>query len=455
MQRLRYSKYLKVIVVLLDIVVMVAVFSYFFLQKKIPGDSTEQNLFTVVLLALFWVLLSSRTKLYNISRNLTYTVYLERYFSQMLIFLFGIILLGKVSNNEFIKSERFLMIFVLFLVLLILKSFIFFLLKSFRTFGGNFRNIMFFNDNSSATIILEDVLTQRKDYGFRIFKYNNSENDIEGIKTFWKENSIHTLFLNSENSGLDKDTEEKIFAEAEIAKVKIVLIPSIIQDHYFKYDLNYIASQPVLTPTHFPLESNINYLIKRLFDIVFSILVLVTICSWLFPIIGIIIKLTSKGPIFFKQKRYGYHDEIFHCLKFRTMVVNDESSTKTTLENDERITRVGRFLRKTSLDELPQFINVLFGTMSVVGPRPHMLLVDNKYKPIIGRYTVRSLVKPGITGLAQVSGYRGDKEMNMEIEMQKRILADAFYVKNWTIILDGILILKTIFLIIFGDKNAK
>jgi putative colanic acid biosynthesis UDP-glucose lipid carrier transferase len=336
-----------------------------------------------------------------------------------------------------------------------MKSLIFFFLKSFRTFGGNFRNIMFFDDTTTASVILEDILKQRKDYGFRIFKFNQSEKNIETIKDFWKENSIHTLFLNSEDSGLDKATELLVFTEAELAKVKIMLIPSIIQDHFFKYDLNYIESQPILTPANFPLESNINYVFKRVFDVVFSIFVLVFICSWLFPIIAFAIKLNSKGPVLFKQKRYGYNDEIFDCLKFRTMVVNDESSTKTTLANDERITRVGKFLRKTSLDELPQFINVLLGEMSVVGPRPHMILVDDMYKPIIGRYTVRSLVKPGITGLAQVSGYRGDKEINMQIEMQKRILADAFYVKNWSMVLDGILILKTVFLIVFGDKNAK
>jgi putative colanic acid biosynthesis UDP-glucose lipid carrier transferase len=189
--------------------------------------------------------------------------------------------------------------------------------------------------------------------------------------------------------------------------------------------------------------------------VVFSIFILLAIGIWLFPIIAILIKFSSKGPVFFTQKRYGYHDEVFLCIKFRTMVVNDESSTKTTLQNDGRITRFGRFLRKSSLDELPQFINVLLGDMSVVGPRPHMLLVDDYYKPIIGRYSVRSLVKPGITGLAQVSGYRGDKEVDMEIEMQKRIMADAYYVKNWNMVLDGILILKTIFLMVFGDKNAK
>jgi len=136
------------------------------------------------------------------------------------------------------------------------------------------------------------------------------------------------------------------------------------------------------------------------------------------------------------------------------MVVNDESTTRTTSENDARITGIGKFLRKTSLDEMPQFINVLRGEMSIVGPRPHMLAVDNYYKPKIGRYSLRSTVNPGITGLAQVNGLRGDSG-DVEVEMKKRILADAFYVRNWSFILDLIIILKTILLVLGGDKNAK
>ncbi|MDN5481253.1 MAG: sugar transferase, partial [Chryseobacterium sp.] len=183
-------------------------------------------------------------------------------------------------------------------------------------------------------------------------------------------------------------------------------------------------------------------------------IILVLLCSWLFPIIAVIIKATSKGPVFFVQKRYGFHEEVFSCLKFRTMVVNEESSTKTTEENDSRITKIGKFLRKTSLDELPQFINVLKGEMSIVGPRPHMLAVDNYYKPKIGRYSLRSMVSPGITGLAQVSGLRGDYG-DVEVEMKKRILADTFYVRNWSFVLDLVIILKTVLLVVGGDKNAK
>ena len=135
------------------------------------------------------------------------------------------------------------------------------------------------------------------------------------------------------------------------------------------------------------------------------------------------------------------------------MFADENSNKTTTFKGDPRITSVGKFLRKTSLDETPQFINVLLGNMSVVGPRPHMLLVDNFFKPQISRYSVRSMVKPGITGLAQVNGLRGDKD-DMKIEMEKRILADSFYVKNWSFTLDLIIIFKTLVLMIEGDKNA-
>ena len=455
MQRLRYSRYLKTIVIILDIMIVAAVFVFFFLKRNnydFTKAQNEENLLSLALLGLFWVLLSGRTKLYNIPRNLTYTLYVERIITHNFIFLLGIILLARVSNNEFLKHERFWIAFTLFIILFWVKSQLFFLLKYIRTLGANYRNVMFLSENSSS-VILKNTLSKRKDYGYKIFDFTNENIEIESLKDFWKKNGIHTLFLPSENS-LDKSLEEKIFVEAEYNKVRVVLIPNIIQEEFVKYDIGYIETQPLLTPTKFPLEYYTNSVLKRLFDILFSLAFLIIIGSWLFPIIAIIIKSTSKGNVFFKQKRYGYHDEVFECIKFRTMVENEESSTKTTSKDDYRITKFGKFLRKTSLDETPQFINILLGNMSVVGPRPHMLLVDDYYKPKIGRYSIRSHVKPGITGLAQVSGLRGDNGNDMEIEMKKRILADTFYIKNWSIILDLVIILKTLFLLLKGDKNA-
>lgn len=455
MQRLRYSRYLKSAVIILDIVIVVAVFVFFFLQRNkydYLKAQSEENLLSLLLLSLFWILLSGRTKLYNIPRNLIYTLYVERIVTHIFIFLLGIILLARVSNNEFLKYERFWIAITLFTILFIVKSGIFFLLKYIRSLGANHRNVMFLSQNLSSNI-LKNTLSKRKDFGYKIFEQPSEKIELDELKKFWKEKGIHTIFLPSENT-LEKKLEEKIFTEAENEKIRVVLIPNIIQEQFMKYELSYIESQPLLIPTKFPLEYYTNSVLKRSFDILFSVFFLVFIASWLFPIIAIIIKSTSKGNIFFTQKRYGYHDEVFECIKFRTMIENEESSTKTTTKNDYRITNFGKFLRKTSLDETPQFINVLLGNMSIVGPRPHMLLVDDFYKPKISRYRIRSLVKPGITGLAQTRGLRGDNGENMQIEMKKRVLADIFYVKNWSVILDFVIIFKTIFILIKGDKNA-
>ena len=456
MQRIRYSRYLKSIIILLDLLVIASIFIFFFVSRnqdlKYNQETWYQNAFSLVLLFLFWMLLSGRTRIYNIPRNLTYTLFLERILLHFLIFILGVLLIGKVSYNVFFNSDIYWLSFYLFFFIFLAKSFIYFGIKYIRSLGINHRNIMFLDENSS-TEVLKNILKERKDYGYKIFEYNNSEIKPNELIEFWKANGIHTLFIPTENS-YDENTEKEIFRLAEANKVHISLIPSITQSDFFLYDMGYIQTQPVLNQAKYPLDYYSNFLLKRTFDVVFSAFVLVGICSWLFPIIAILIKSTSKGPVFFIQKRYGFHEEVFDCIKFRTMIVNDESSTRTTSENDSRITGFGKFLRKTSLDEMPQFLNVLKGEMSIVGPRPHMLAVDNYYKPKIGRYSLRSMVSPGITGLAQVNGLRGDAG-DVEVEMNKRVLADAFYVRNWSFVLDLVIILKTIFLVVGGDKNAK
>lgn len=456
MQRLRYSRYFKTFVILLDMILVAAVFCFYYFRNfevKYDSETLEQNLLSILLLCFFWLLLSGRTRLYHIPRNVTYTIFLERIFIHVFFFFLGVVLLAKVSNNDFLKTERFYLAGILLLVVIPIKSFIYFLLKYIRSIGINHRNVMFMGENASSDI-LEEIIHQRKDYGYRIYDYPENDYDITKIINFWKDNGIHTIFLPSEHC-LEKSFENELFHQAEINKVKISLVPNIIQNDFFEYEFNYIETVPILSQAKYPLDFFTNLTIKRLFDILFSLIILLGICSWLFPIIILLIKLdNAKGSIFFIQKRYGYHDEVFDCLKFRTMKSNGNLSEKTTDINDDRITPIGKFLRKTSLDELPQFINVLLGDMTVVGPRPHMLLVDDFYKPKIRRYSLRSMVKPGITGLAQVSGLRGD-EGDMNIGMKKRILADSFYVKNWSFSMDIVIILKTIFLIIVGDKNAR
>lgn len=456
MQRIRYSRYLKSIIILLDLLVIASIFIFFFISRneslKYQKETWYENIFSLILLFLFWMLLSGRTKIYNIQRNLTYTLFLERLLIHFLFFILGVLLIGRVSKNVFFNSDIYWLSFYLFFFIFLAKSVIYFTIKYFRSLGINYRNVMFLGETSS-TEILRNIFKNRKDYGYKIFEYESQAINATELVGFWKKNGIHTLFLSTENL-VNEDTEKEIFKLAEDNKVHVSLIPSITQSDFFLYDLGYIQTQPVLSQAKYPLDFYSNFLVKRTFDILFSISILVFLCSWLFPIIAILIKTTSKGPVFFVQKRYGFHEEVFSCLKFRTMIVNEESATKTTEENDSRITKIGKFLRKTSLDELPQFINVLKGEMSIVGPRPHMLAVDNYYKPKIGRYSLRSMVSPGITGLAQVSGLRGDYG-DVEVEMKKRILADTFYVRNWSFVLDLVVVLKTVLLVITGDKNAK
>jgi putative colanic acid biosynthesis UDP-glucose lipid carrier transferase len=183
------------------------------------------------------------------------------------------------------------------------------------------------------------------------------------------------------------------------------------------------------------LSEKRNYLIaKRAFDIFFSLCALVFIFSWLFPILYVIIKLDSRGPVFFIQRRVGFLGRSFPCLKFRTMYVNAEANTKQATDDDPRITRVGRFLRNSNLDEIPQFLNVLLGHMSIVGPRPHMYKDCANFSRVVDAYKLRSLMKPGITGLAQVKGYRGPAQSFDKIF--RRYQWDAFYVRNANFWLD-------------------
>lgn len=216
--------------------------------------------------------------------------------------------------------------------------------------------------------------------------------------------------------------------------------------------IDYFKEIPVLMLRKEPLEDLGNRIKKRLFDIVVSSLVIIFILSWLMPIIGLLIWLKSGGPIFFVQQRTGKDNKIFNCLKFRSMRINDTANLIQATKNDYRITSFGAFLRRTSLDEFPQFWNVLRGHMSIVGPRPHMLQHTDKYSKLIGQYMVRQLLKPGITGWAQVNGLRG--ETQTVLQMQQRVEHDLWYMENWSLLLDLRIMFMTVFTTIKGDDKA-
>ncbi|HVF97562.1 MAG TPA: undecaprenyl-phosphate glucose phosphotransferase [Flavisolibacter sp.] len=234
--------------------------------------------------------------------------------------------------------------------------------------------------------------------------------------------------------------------------IRFKIVPDL--GFFFKKQMHidYLKEIPVISLRREPLEDMGNRIKKRIFDIVVSFFVVVFILSWLVPVVGLLIWLESRGKVFFVQPRTGKNNNHFGCLKFRSMKTNNTANLQQATKNDSRVTRIGRFLRRTSLDEFPQFINVLRGDMSIVGPRPHMLEHTDQYARLIGQYMVRQFLKPGITGWAQVNGHRG--ETRRVEQMQKRVDHDLWYLENWSLFLDMKIMAMTAFKTVKGDKNA-
>lgn len=255
----------------------------------------------------------------------------------------------------------------------------------------------------------------------------------------------------------DESQLEKIVSIGEREGKRVKIIPHYQQFSTGKIHVGTLGSLPIITLRSLPLDVADNRIYKRFFDIVFSGLVITLVLSWMIPIISLIIKLTSKGPVFFKQERWGLNNKPIICYKFRSMVVSsrdvDEAGNyQQAKKNDPRVTRIGAFLRKTNLDELPQFLNVFLGSMSVVGPRPHPVPLNIQSKDSVEKYMMRHWVKPGITGWAQVNGYRG--ETKKPYLMQKRVEFDVWYIENWTFWLDLQIILQTLVNMVKTEENA-
>lgn len=267
---------------------------------------------------------------------------------------------------------------------------------------------------------------------------------------FVMKKKVHEIFCTLPNS--DAPTIEKLMRDADKNLIRFKSVPE-----YFDYAEKTTVIQsfghiPVISLRTEPLENLLNRSIKRFFDIAFSLFVIIFIFSWLFPILSILIKLESRGPVFFTQVRSGRDNHPFVCYKFRSMRVNNDADHKQATRNDNRITKTGAFLRRTSLDELPQFFNVLRGNMTVVGPRPHMIQHTKQYSQLIDRFMVRHFLKPGITGWAQIKGLRG--ETKTVDAMLQRVEADVWYLENWSFLLDLKIIFLTVRNSILGDENA-
>jgi putative colanic acid biosynthesis UDP-glucose lipid carrier transferase len=272
---------------------------------------------------------------------------------------------------------------------------------------------------------------------------------LADLKAFCKRVSINEIFFAMPLHRSDLMDDLIKFADDHFISFKMV--PEFAALPQKDVHLSFYDTIPVLSIRREPLEIIFNKILKRAFDIAFSATFLLTVFPFLFVVVGLAIKLSSPGPIFFRQMRPGRRNQLFACYKFRTMTVNGSTELQAS-KNDSRITKVGAFLRKTSLDEIPQFINVLKGDMSIVGPRPNLISQLEHYSKSIEHYKVRHFVTPGITGYAQVNGFRG--ETREEGLMAKRVEYDVAYIQNWSFLLDIKIIWLTVWNMVKGEKNA-
>ncbi len=273
---------------------------------------------------------------------------------------------------------------------------------------------------------------------------------LEELKQFCANEKVNELYLTLPSSSGKLVDDIASFADQHFIYFRIITNFDILQRKDIKVEL--FGDIPIVNLRREPLKSLGNRLLKRTFDIAFSLTVIIFVFPFIFPIVALLIKLDSPGPVFFKQMRSGRKNRKFLCYKFRTMRVNEQSDSAQAQKNDKRITQLGVFLRKSSIDELPQFFNVLKGDMSVVGPRPHMLKHTEEYSKIIEKFLVRHFVTPGITGHAQINGFRGGTEDPRL--MEKRVEYDTWYLQNWSLMLDIKIVFLTVWNMIAGEKNA-
>ena len=444
----RYSGFIKPISYVTDLALINAIgLLYFF--KNI------NTLSFIVFISLGWAITAFASRFYDVHRFSTVIRILKLLFRQILLFSLlmfaysGINLDLNLNPKEIIKY-----ILASFFCISIFKYLMFFLLKKYRSiFKGNIRKTIILGKTPQSKS-LEKFLSKTPAYGFLNKKIvcfkDRSKLNLQATFDYITNEEIDEIFCSISELNDEDLTAVVNYADNNLKVVKFIPDRSKVLSKKLQHD--YYGIIPILTFRTIPLDDPLSSLLKRLFDIVFSLAVILFILSWLTPLIALVVKVESNGPVFFTQLRNGHNFKSFKCFKFRSMVKNPKADLVQASRNDRRVTVFGQLLRKTSLDEMPQFFNVLLGEMSVVGPRPHMLSHTDMYAKKIDKFMVRHFVKPGITGLAQVSGYRGEVESDKDII--GRVQHDIFYIENWSFFLDLKIIFQTFFNTIRGEEKA-
>jgi len=466
MKRYRYKKsFLPFLIALGDIILC---FLSFLLARFIvfEGSFPDANLYEMLFwgVSVTWLLLCLRFDFYNFPRIL----FIHKIVSKniYIIFFYIFIVAGSlfiVSTAEF--SKAFLGIALLFFSFsqILWRVFVIVFLRFYRKKGHNLRKVLIVGVNNENMSNLIEKVYLNPEYGYKIsglftdvddFCMNFSQcfkGKLSEVFSFLNKNTVDEIVISLSNRKSELINNLLKFSDNNLIRVSIV--PEFSEHLSHSFSIDYIQNVPIMKIRKEPLEVLSNRVFKRFFDIMFSLATIVFIFSWLFPIIVIIIKITSRGPVFFVQERTGKKGLPFRCYKFRSMYVNKNSDTLQVTKGDVRITPFGAFMRRTSIDEFPQFFNVLFNHMSLIGPRPHMLKHTEEYRGLVDKFMVRHFAKPGVTGWAQVNGFRG--EIKEVTDMVNRAKADIWYIENWSFLLDLKIIFYTTRLMLFAkDKNA-
>ncbi|MFS4466261.1 exopolysaccharide biosynthesis polyprenyl glycosylphosphotransferase [Maribacter sp. 2210JD10-5] len=401
-----------------------------------------------------WLIISFKTEFYKVYRYSKVTYILRLLFIQFVFFfliLYAFIGFFKQPNISRLALGKYF-IFT-FLAVFALKFLNYILLMKYREkVKGNIRNVVVIGKSKKANQLIA-VFNERREYGFQFkgqFSPREENFDLLSCFKFIVNNKIDEIYCSVSELKNDELLDFINFADNNLKTLKFLPDNKNIFSKKLKFE--YYDYLPILSLRDIPLHNSLNAYSKRAFDILFSLVVIFGLLIWFGPLLALLISLESKGPVFFIQKRTGFDNREFKCFKFRSMAMNDDADAKQAGKNDMRVTKIGKFIRRTSIDELPQFYNVLFGNMSVVGPRPHMLKHTDEYANRVDKYMLRHFVKPGITGLAQVRGYRGEIEKDSDI--QNRIKFDIFYVENWSFFLDIKIIVQTVINAVSGEEKA-
>ncbi|MDE3742227.1 exopolysaccharide biosynthesis polyprenyl glycosylphosphotransferase [Maribacter polysaccharolyticus] len=443
----RYSGFIHPILLILDLII-INVFA-FTLPILFEFPVLFHGYITVA-----WIILSFKTKFYEINR-FSKAQRIAKLLVRQFLFFFLILyaFIGFFKQPNISRLNLGLFFITVFGSVLVLKFLMYYFLKVFwKRAKERIRKVVVVGENEKTKQLIK-MFADHPENGFQLidqFDPKTADFSTQKCLDFIKENSIDEIYCSVQQLKNNEITQFVNYADNNLIYLKFIpdnreiFTKELKLEYYYEY-------LPILSLRKIPLDDPFNRFYKRLFDFMISFFVVVFILSWLFPIIGFLILLDSKGPVYFIQNRPGFHEEGFHCYKFRTMHTNDNTE-KSATRNDPRITRLGAFLRRTSIDELPQFFNVLMGDMSIVGPRPHLWRQNHEYNTTVQKYMLRHHVNPGITGLAQTKGYRG--EIETEEDIINRVRYDVFYIENWSIWLDVKIMIQTGINIIKGEEKA-